>query len=510
MRLFIITALGAALATGFSLTLPVFAEDNLSQTLAVDTGPDRQTIVQKQLSLTSTLLVPPDTTVQEILWDFGDGIRTTGETVTHAWQKPGTYTVRAHLTTDKGTAEDTATIHVFSRLSIILADATTPADDLAVREQRAAEAGLLLLVLRANAQGPETIVQADLLQQLSNATADVAQAELIIAWASGSTGVNVLSEFAHSLQQSKSITAADLALNKKGIVIVSEEPLGVLAPTAQTVFDQLQPAYVLLTHPPALELLLAAPSVEAARDTIFTSAIDHRLLGPFSARSVQDIGPTNFLSFGLNILINRGVPTSNLVLILMLPVIATILAFARQVIGLKAFGLVTPTMTTLSFFVMGLRYGLIVFAVVLLSGTLTRLALRRFHLLYLPRMALVLTSVSIGMVLLLGLGITFDPTHVLSFSVFPALVLMTVAEEFIAVQFKSGAKAALSITAWTLILSVAGYYIVSWQLFRIFLLSYPEVVLLTIPINILLGRWSGLRLTEYIRFRYLLRYGTRA
>lgn len=506
MRLFTAVALCATLAAA-TLPLPLFAQDDPAKDVALDTGSDRQTITQKQLTLSSTPLLPPETTIEEIVWDFGDGVRTTGETVTHAWQKPGTYTVRARLTTNKGTADDTATIQVFSRLSIILADTATSSDDLAVREQRAAAAGLLLLVLRANTQGSATAVQADLLQQLSNASTDVARAELIVTWAAGSTGVNVLSEFAQALQQSKNTAVADLAFNKKGIVIVSAEPLGVLAPTAQTVFDQLQPAYVLLTHPPALELLLEASSAEAARDAIFTSPIDHRLLGPFSARSVHDVGPTNFLSFGLSALINRGVPTSNLVLILMLPVIATILAFARQVIGLKAFGLVTPTMTTLSFFVMGLRYGLIVLAVVLLSGTLTRLGLRRFHLLYLPRMALVLTSVSIGMLLLLGLGVAFDPTRVLSFSVFPALVLMTVAEEFIAVQFKSGAKAAFSITAWTLAISIAGYYIVSWQLFRIFLLSYPEVVLLTIPINILLGRWSGLRLTEYIRFRYLLRYG---
>ena len=509
MRLFTAVALGAALAAA-TTPLPLLAQDNPVQAVTLDAGPDRRTITQKQLTLTSTLTLPPNTSAEEILWDFGDGVRTTGETVTHSWQKPGTYTVRVHLTTDKGTAEDTATIQVFSRLSVILADTTTTADDLAVREQRAAQAGLLLLVLRANTQGPEPVVQADLLQQLSNASADVARAELIIAWAGGSTGVNVLSEFAHSLQQSKNSTLADFAFNKKGVVIVSDEPLSVLAPTAQTVFDQLEPAYVLLTHPPALELLLTAPSPEAARDTIFTSSIDHRLLGPFSARSVRDVRLTNFLSFAISALINRGVPASNLILILMLPVIATILAFTRQVIGLKAFGLITPTMTTLSFLVIGLRYGLIVFAVVLLSGTLTRLVLGRFHLLYLPRMALVITSVSIGMLLLLGLGVAFDPTYVLSFSVFPALVLMTLAEEFIAVQFKSGAKTALSITAWTVALSVAGYYIVSWQLLRIFLLSYPEVVLITIPINILLGRWSGLRLTEYIRFRHLLRYGAKA
>jgi len=74
------------------------------------------------------------------------------------------------------------------------------------------------------------------------------------------------------------------------------------------------------------------------------------------------------------------------------------------------------------------------------------------------------------------------------------------------VQFTSGARSALTITAWTLLLSIACYYIVSWELLRTIVISYPEVIILGIPINILLGRWSGLRVTEYFRFRKLLRY----
>jgi hypothetical protein len=213
------------------------------------------------------------------------------------------------------------------------------------------------------------------------------------------------------------------------------------------------------------------------------------------------------MSFTINFLVNRGVAINTIILILMLPLIASILAFARHVIGIKAFGLVTPTLTTLSFLVMGLRFGLIVFAIILAAGTLTRLLLRRWRLLYLPRMALVLTSVSLGIIIFLAIGLATNSIRALSFSVFPTLILMLLAEEFIALQFKAGAKTALTVTAWTLALAILGYYVVSWQLLRTLLLSYPEIVLITIPLNFLLGQWSGLRLTEYFRFRKLLRHG---
>jgi hypothetical protein len=48
---------------------------------------------------------------------------------------------------------------------------------------------------------------------------------------------------------------------------------------------------------------------------------------------------------------------------------------------------------------------------------------------------------------------------------------------------------------------VACYYVVSWDVLTTFILAYPEALLLTFVINILMGKWVGLRISEYIRFR---------
>ncbi|MEX1997388.1 MAG: 7TM domain-containing protein [Candidatus Andersenbacteria bacterium] len=472
-------------------------------------GSARSTLVDKPITFDTTLSVVPEATqIQEVLWDFGDGIRTTGDKVTHTYQQSGIYQVKLTITADQGQSEDTTEVRVFDRVVVLLADASASEDQLQLSQQQAAEQGLLLLVLKARSSGPEVLIEEELTQQLLDARNELAQAHLVVAWTSGGVGPNVLSKFAqHLRQQTANLSATDLSIESKGIIILSETRLGVLSRTAQSVFGLLHPAYVLLTRPEALGLLYSTTTADQAHTIIFESPIEHRLLGTFSERAVSDLGITNFMSFGLNFLVNRGVPINNIILILMLPVIATILSFARQVIGIKAFGLITPAMTTLSFLVMGLQYGLAVFIVVLLSGTLTRVLLRRLRMLYLPRMALVLTNASLAILVLLGFGVVTERAATLSFSIFPILILTILAEEFIAVQFKAGARTALTTTAWTLFLSIACYFIVSWQLLRTFLLSYPEIVLLAIPINILLGRWTGLRLTEYIRFRELLRYG---
>lgn len=441
------------------------------------------------------------------VWNFGDGIEETGATVSHVYKTPGSYTVKAKLLSSSGQlAQDSTQIKILSHVAVFVADNSIPDDQIELKQQQASREEVLLVTIRPKTNGPETVTEEALTNQLIDARDAIQKSNYIIVETSGSVGSSVLSKLAQHIKQSADLTNEDLGIKDKGIFIFSNTPLGVLAPAAQSAFDQLRPSYILLAHPEAIDLILRPITAEEAKQAIVTSPIEHRLIGAFSARTVQDFGILNTFSFGITFLVNRGVPINSITLILMLPVIATILSFSRQVIGMKAFGLVTPTMTTLSFLVLGLQYGLLIFSAVLISGTLTRLFLRRLHLLYLPRMALVLTSASIAILLVFGLGATTDASILASFSIFPILMLTLLAEEFIALQFKSGAKTAFTVTTWTLVLSIGCYFIVSWQLFRTVIVSYPEITLFTIPLNILLGRWSGLRLTEYIRFRHLLRY----
>ncbi len=480
-------------------------EENLTVTIA--DGVSQSFIGKSNDFSVGESKVPDGSAVRDIVWNFGDGTRVTGQTASHAYKDPGIYTVRLSLITDNGeVAEDSTQIRIFNYVEMLVIDNTFPEEKIEETQAQAANEQVLLVVVRAKTNGPEAVIEESLTNQMLDARDAIKRARVLVIQTSGSVGINVLSKLAQHIQQSSDISFSDLGMSEKGVIMLSDTPFGVLTPSAQFAFNQLRPNYILLAKPEVMRDLLKPLTAEEAKQKIIISSEGHRLLGEFSARTIKDIGPTNFISFGLNYLVNKGIPINSISLILMLPVIATILSFSRQVIGMKAFGLVTPAMTTLSFLVMGLPYGLLIFFSILISGTLTRLAMRKLHLLYLPRMALVLTGVSIAILLVFGLGAATNNTALASFSIFPILILTLLAEEFIALQFTSGAKKALTVTAWTLALSIGCYFIVSWQIVRTLFVSYPEIVLLAIPINVLLGRWTGLRLTEYIRFKYLVRH----
>jgi uncharacterized membrane protein len=83
--------------------------------------------------------------------------------------------------------------------------------------------------------------------------------------------------------------------------------------------------------------------------------------------------------------------------------------------------------------------------------------------------------------------------------------MITIVEKFVATQIEKGNKTAMILAIETLVISLVGYYLASWSVVIKGIVAYPWLILFTLPINILLGKWDGLRLNEYIRFREVLK-----
>lgn len=210
----------------------------------------------------------------------------------------------------------------------------------------------------------------------------------------------------------------------------------------------------------------------------------------------------------VNFFIHSGIPLETVYLLLMLPVIATLVAFSRQIIGVKAFGIYTPSIITFAFLAFGdkgLKYGVAIFLAVLGVGILSRYLLRYFRLLYLPRVAITLSIISLTILGILALGASLKRTGLAAVDIFPLLIMITLTEKFVATQIEQGSKTALILAFETLVISVIGFFIVSQPWLRQFFLQYPWAILFTIVINIGLGKWTGLRLIELLRFRTILK-----
>ncbi|PIU42818.1 MAG: hypothetical protein COS98_00930 [Parcubacteria group bacterium CG07_land_8_20_14_0_80_35_11] len=213
------------------------------------------------------------------------------------------------------------------------------------------------------------------------------------------------------------------------------------------------------------------------------------------------------MSFLVQQIINFGVSEGTLALILMVPVVATFIAFSRQIIGIRGLGIYITLIIAYAFVATKLKYGLVIFLVVVITGSLVRLLLKKARLLYLPKMAIILTSVAFSIFLMFLLGSFLSIEGLQIISIFPILIMILMAERFVAVQIERGQKMAIFLTLETVVLAIISYYIINWSWLGQILLKYPlQSFLLLFLFNFLLGKWTGLRLTEYFRFKELMEY----
>lgn len=213
----------------------------------------------------------------------------------------------------------------------------------------------------------------------------------------------------------------------------------------------------------------------------------------------------NNISPIISFFINEGVPRETVELLLMLPIIATFIAFLRQIVGIKAFGIYTPSIIIFAFLATGLKYGIAIFVSVIVVGMLARYLLKKLRILYLPRVAITVTIVTLAILGILVFGGSQQRTGLAAVSIFPLLIMITIVEKFVAAQIEKGNRTAVILAVETLIISILGFFIAKWQFLIHLLIAYPWIILLTIPINIALGKWTGLRLSEYFRFREILK-----
>lgn len=239
-----------------------------------------------------------------------------------------------------------------------------------------------------------------------------------------------------------------------------------------------------------------------ASDQSSLEQIDHTTL-PEPTEKIEQFSIWTSGSYMLNYAATRGVPKNTLVLLLMLPIIATIVVFTRQVIGIETFGIYIPSIITIAFLAIGIRVGLIMFIAIILAGALVRYWLRRVKILSLPRMATVLLAVSLVVLSLILISAAIGSNSITGISIFPILIMIILVERFIDVQIERGSSVAVTLTIETILISSLCYLLMSWHLFQNFIFLHPGYVLILIPANLILGRWTGLRLSEYIRFKTL-------
>jgi alpha-L-glutamate ligase-like protein len=205
-----------------------------------------------------------------------------------------------------------------------------------------------------------------------------------------------------------------------------------------------------------------------------------------------------------NLLSSLGLDNKSMSIFLLLPLCSVLIAFLKNIVGLKTFGTFMPMLIAAVCVYTGLIIGLISFALILGFAFLGHFALERIHILKVPRLAAIMTLTSIvtlaftyyqGNNLAIGTGIL---------ALFPAVIITFTADRINNMSSHHDIQGILKNSTGTLITIVLCYFILESSILQNAFILLPELFILIIASLIGIGKWTGIRLSELIRFRRVL------
>lgn len=191
--------------------------------------------------------------------------------------------------------------------------------------------------------------------------------------------------------------------------------------------------------------------------------------------------------------------------LLMVPVGALLIVLMRNVVGFKSFGTFMPILIALAFRETGLAWGVVLFSLLVALGLLLRFYLEYLKLLLVPRLAAVLTIVILLMVAVSLLSHKLGLHTGLAVALFPMVILAMTIERMSLVWEEHGPAEALQQGLGSLLVAALGYQVMSDEVLTHLVFVFPELLLAVLAAMLLLGRYTGYRLTELWRFRAALK-----
>ena len=427
------------------------------------------------------------------MWEFSDtNFSSFGQEVVHEFTNTGKHNVT--LTILQGEYEEFVTKEVFVYdTQILLITDQTKSDNFSQIEDQAANQGVLLKVISTVEEETGFLTEEKLIPLISEENEYINTADAIIFYTESSVGLQAFSRYAQSLDENKKIDTTE-----KKFIQITDDNMGIAAKLAQQSYEVFKPEFIILTRQEAINPIFETEDFNSLTTTLSNRAIEFRIIDSRSEKSA-----VFFLSRAVTNFIAKGIPTNTVYMLLVFPIIAFIIVFIRQVVGITTYGVFTPLVIALALYLLGIAMGLLILLVIVGISYLLRKILNKFKLLYIPKTGLVLSFVGLSFLGMIWFLSYYRISLAISVAIFPMLVMSTLSEKFLSAQSEAGLKEALWGALSSVIVSVVAYYLIVWNSFYTLIMSWPELVILPILGIIILGRFTGLRLTEYIRFRSL-------
>lgn len=257
---------------------------------------------------------------------------------------------------------------------------------------------------------------------------------------------------------------------------------------------------ILIDESSKYEILKEANNIEALKEEMWKNDYEYISLNPKS-----DISNVLFISKFINNLSNNWFSTINIYLVLIIPFLLVGIIIFKHLIGLGTTGILIPTTITLLFLKLSFIPTIILIVIFLITNLILSKLIYIYNLHYTPRLVLVTIINIIIIIITTNIFISYKLVNIETNDIMFIIFFILISEKLINIILSKDFSEYKMSLLNTLVFSIISYIFFSLAITKTFILSYPEIILLFIPISFIIWRFTGLRMTEYFRFKEVIK-----
>ncbi|MBT2965875.1 inactive transglutaminase family protein [Vibrio anguillarum] len=189
--------------------------------------------------------------------------------------------------------------------------------------------------------------------------------------------------------------------------------------------------------------------------------------------------------------------------IMLIPIGALIVVFLRVIIGLKTSGTFMPVLIAVAFVQTQLLTGIVGFLLIVGTGLIIRSYLSKLNLLLVARISAVIIAVILIISVFTVVAFKIGLTEGLSITFFPMIILSWTIERMSILWEEEGAKEVILQGGGSLFTSILIYLAMTNSYVQHLTFNFIGLQLIILAAILLLGTYTGYRLTELRRFKPL-------
>ncbi|RYD31459.1 MAG: hypothetical protein EOP87_14680 [Verrucomicrobiaceae bacterium] len=187
--------------------------------------------------------------------------------------------------------------------------------------------------------------------------------------------------------------------------------------------------------------------------------------------------------------------------IVLIPLGAFVVVLMRNIIGIPTLGTFMPVLLALALLEIPLLRGLGMFTILVAAGLWFRFLLSRLNLLVVPRVAACVVIVTLLMIMMSVISSRLGMSGGVQIALFPMIILAWTIERMSLIWEEEGKHSAIIQVGGSLVVAVLAYLFMRVPQIQYWALYFPELLLVLLAGILIIGRYTGYRISELIRFK---------